>query len=481
MATKKARKDEIEEAPPARNPSTTTRKRKRGSNSAAAAAASTSSICDDVLRRIFARLPVRTLVASMALSKHHRRMILSPEFRSLCCRLGPPLPAPHIAYIATAKISSSCGQRTRRRRAQRNNAPTRSLVGPRYIDKKYVNTCNGVMLFAGSRGCVLWNPCVANSDKEVAIPGWKKNNGDRVLGLGYGKRSQTYKLLVSRKCEGDSSSRRSHPEYPKDLLVYSLGDAAGSRCSYGWCCLADKKDKKIVVNSLYLDGIIYLLHVPKKMVFAFDVDNETVATINLPEKVHIHDDYLETYRLMEVSGHPCIETSQWECRTLWVLTENHQWEPKCVIERETDYHLEQDFDSCSITGAWDCGGVLVLHFYGGDPGRLYIVSPSARKKMIKATLPYNLSPELSEYAFCWGYKPTLVSPGSIIGELSQEEMSQGRTKDIFEPLKPLHDQEKRKGQEAALSTVCLMELLVVIMRRLPENTQQVAKMLRECL
>ena len=67
--------------------------------------------------------------------------------------------------------------------------------------------------------------------------------------------------------------------------------------------------------------------------------------------------------------------------------------------------------------------MLVLHFYRAFrfPGRLYIVSPSTTKKMIKAILPCNLSPELSEYAFCWGYKPTLVSPESIIGELSQEE------------------------------------------------------------
>ncbi|RLN19562.1 hypothetical protein C2845_PM02G33990 [Panicum miliaceum] len=203
MAMKKACKDEIEEAP-ARNPPTT-RKRKRGSS---ASAASTSICeCDDVLRSIFARLPVRTLVASMALSKHHRRMILSPEFRSLCCRLGPPLPAPHIAYIATAKISSSCGQRVpqfprrqRRRRAQLLQCPDAIARRP--------------------KRCVLWNPCVANSDKEVAIPGWNKNNGDGVLGFGYGKRSQTFKILIWRRCECDSYYR----EHPKDLLVYSLRD-----------------------------------------------------------------------------------------------------------------------------------------------------------------------------------------------------------------------------------------------------------------
>ncbi|KAG2553967.1 hypothetical protein PVAP13_9KG632401 [Panicum virgatum] len=306
MATKKkARKDETEEAAAAAAPRKPSTKRKRKSKSkskskrgSSAAAASTTICNDDVLRSIFARLPVRSLVASMTLSKHHRRMILSPEFRSLCCRLGPPLPAPQIAYIATEKISSRCRQRTvsafhsfhvaDAAGPSSCNAPTRSLIGPRYIDMEYVNTCNGVLLFDGSQRCVLWNPCVANSDKEVAIPGWKHYNGDRVLGFGYGRRSQTYKLLVSRKCEGDSSPRRrSHREYPKDLLVYSLRDTGeqmrlrmmlpGRQEGEGFFYQPYNYSQEIVLNSIYIDGIIYLLHVPKRVVFAFDVDHHQLT------------------------------------------------------------------------------------------------------------------------------------------------------------------------------------------------------------
>jgi len=87
---------------------------------------------------------------------------------------------------------------------------------------------------------------------------------------------------------------------------------------------------------------------------------------------------------------------------------------------------------------------------------------------------------LKEYAFCWGYKPTLVPPGSIVGELSQEKKkSRGRTMDIMKPLEPLNEQEKRKGRDATLTIVCLMEFLAGVMRRLPENLQQVIEELRE--
>ena len=101
MPKKKERKHEIEAAAAPTKPATT-RKRRRGASSAAA---SVSGMCDDIVCSIFARLPARTLVACTTLSKHHRRMILCPEFRSLHFRLGPPLSRPQIAYIATAKIA----------------------------------------------------------------------------------------------------------------------------------------------------------------------------------------------------------------------------------------------------------------------------------------------------------------------------------------------------------------------------------------
>ncbi|CAN6276770.1 unnamed protein product [Urochloa humidicola] len=76
--------------------------------------ASGSQICDDIAVSILARLPARAAVACTALSKRHRLLIRSPEFRSLHFRHAPPLPRPHIAYLATApghlsrRIPSPC-------------------------------------------------------------------------------------------------------------------------------------------------------------------------------------------------------------------------------------------------------------------------------------------------------------------------------------------------------------------------------------
>ena len=264
---------------------------------------------------------------------------------------------------------------------------------------EYVNTCNGVLLFAGSQRCVLWNPCVANSEKkEVTIPG--STRGDCVLGFGYGKRSQTYKLLIARKCESNSY----YDEHPKDLLVYSLGDAgeqqpqsrtvlSGNQEGEGFFYENYGSSRDVFINSLYTDGIVYLLHIPKKVVFTFDVDDETVATINLPGNGNIPADYLETSKLMEVLGRPCIQTYNWESTTLWILTVDYQWEQKCV------FGVKNTNDK-SINGAWDCGGVLVLHMNGcfNDPGRLYLLRPSTTG-IFCTNLPCNLNPELKEYAF----------------------------------------------------------------------------------
>jgi hypothetical protein len=157
-----------------------------------------------------------------------------------------------------------------------------------------------------------------------------------------------------------------------------------------------------------------------------------------------------------------------------MLTVDHQWEQKCVFETNGQRNY-------SITGAWDCGGVVVLHINDGftDPHRLYLLRPSTRE-IFHTNLPPNLKPGFKDYAFCRGYKPTLLPPGSVVGELSQEKKKcRGRTMDIMKPLEPLNEQEKRKGQEVTLAIVCLMEFLAGVMRGLPENLQQVIEELRE--
>ena len=165
--------EEREKAAPSA-PTPRKRKRKRAATTIDGGA-SVARICDDVAVNILARLPARAAVACTALSKHHGGLIRSPEFRSLHCRLGPPLSRQQIAYIATAQIGREgrvVSEFHSFHVAGCAGAPTRLLTGTSYLGMRYINSCRGILLLANSCRCVFWNPCVANSEnKEVTIPG----------------------------------------------------------------------------------------------------------------------------------------------------------------------------------------------------------------------------------------------------------------------------------------------------------------------
>ncbi|RLN43298.1 hypothetical protein C2845_PM01G22010 [Panicum miliaceum] len=155
-------------------------------------------MCDDVVRSIFARVPARTAVASMALSSHHRRLMRCPDFIALHRRLAPPLPRPHVAYIATAKVCRS-GARGPVSGYHGfhvaggdggSNAPMRGrgTVVPQQEPRRST--------------CVLWNPAVSDEEKEVTVPVSARDDC-AILGLGYGPRSKTCKLLLTRQKKMD--------------------------------------------------------------------------------------------------------------------------------------------------------------------------------------------------------------------------------------------------------------------------------------
>ncbi|KAK3145660.1 hypothetical protein QOZ80_3BG0255740 [Eleusine coracana subsp. coracana] len=494
---KPGEEDEIPEAQKNAAPAATRKrkrkkkKRSRTKSSASASPCDTGIImCDDVLRSIFARLPARTVVASMALSKHHRRLMCCPDFRNLHYRLGPPLPRPHIAYVATAKIS-------RRKSGGRDPvsgfhgfhvagagsnsaaaaAPMHSLVGETYLDKRYVNTCNGLVLLAGGES------------KPTT-------------------RSHTYKLLLSRRWKQTTTLLFSNPaitRHPKELLVYRFG--ATTLPVIRTVSTSSNVDGEISKKSLYIDGTIYLLHVFKSVILAFDVDNETVTTIDLPGEhnpttpIMLPHDYLPVggevemvttavnlYRpksnLMELSGRPCVETFDGNGRALWVLTEDHRWERRCVVTTHhpvPHHHGDGHLNSCFVAGAWDCDSVLVMYLHnagGGDHNHRLCLKNASTNKTFDATLPSNVTPEWPDYAFCWGYKPTLLSPGSIVANKLSKRQERLRkcAANVMEALKPVNEGERRKGHKATLGTASFMELLLSIMQKLPGNMLDVIGM-----
>ncbi|CAN6249953.1 unnamed protein product [Urochloa humidicola] len=458
-----------------------------------AGASGAASLPNDVVRSIFARLPACTTVACTALLKHHGGLIRSSDFRALHCRLGAPLPSPHIAYLATAPI--------RRRPEQKypaswfygfhvaggsglgggGSAPMRALIGWRYLGTKYINTCNGVVLLA-SEGffdicrCTLWNPAVADVTREVAVTGPSPESECLVLGLGYGRRSKTYKLLLCRKdthptvryARGGRIRISGGPthRFEYSLVVQLLGDDAGEQTPPLRTVLSVGVDGEFKQKSLYMDGTIYL-QLEKPAILAFEVDNETVSQIDIPGEHQ--DDRRLSHELIEMSGRPYMVKIGSRCIELWLLTPDHQWEQMCVISPKHNIYYS------SIVCVWHCGGVLVLYFECSiDEVFLYNV---AMKKLFKADAPGDLLVDRSDYELAWGYKPTLVSPGSIVGEINQDLVQRrNRSSHITEVINPLFSQDRGKGQEATLNTVCLMEFLVRIMQKLPDGLQDVVEM-----
>ncbi|KAK3141653.1 hypothetical protein QOZ80_4BG0336680 [Eleusine coracana subsp. coracana] len=357
----------------------------------------------------------------------------SSDFRRLHFRLSPPLAHPHIAYISKFHGFHVAGA------GHNSDAPIRMMGrGMFYTEMKYVNTCNGVLLFVHEHEterptCVLWNPAVAESEKELTVPsdergadnfdillGTCSNDpgpGDySILGFGYGKRSKSYKLLLSfrQKQARVLKSRPPKPTYSKELLVYTLE------------------------------------------ILAFDIDKEKVETIRMPGTM-MHP------KLMQIYGRLCLVTDNDGCRrALWLLTADRQWEQKCV------FTVEDDLKFCPIKGVWDYNGVIVLFLYNEQDDSKLFLYEVATEKMLIENLSYDLTPRGSHYSFSWGYKPTLLSPESIVNELNQDVNWLGIRKDnIVKAKRPFHKEDKRKIPKAALSTIRFMEYLVRVMEKLP--------------
>lgn len=127
---------------------------------------------------------------------------------------------------------------------------------------------------------------LSDEEKEVTVPVSARDDCP-ILGLGYGPRSKTYKLLLTRRERRQKILLSDPPidRFPKELLVYALGGGAGEQPRLRALQVPEGMegvDGRISGESLYMDGTIYLLHIDKSVILAFDVDDETVATIDLP-------------------------------------------------------------------------------------------------------------------------------------------------------------------------------------------------------
>ena len=270
------------------------------------------------------------------------------------------------------------------------------------------------------------------------------------------------------------------------LAVRSLGDA--DKQTPPRTVLSAGVDERIrEKKSIYMDGAIYLLHFGESAttILAFDVDDETVSRLDIPRGRRQDGSRLVSWRLelIEMSGRPCLVMVEDSCVAIWLLAAaaaeaDRRWERVCVISNQDRVFFDR------IIGVWDCGGVLVLYFefseFASDCNGKVWLYDVATKKLFRADMPGDLTvTSLGCYEISWGYKPTLVSPGSIVGEFDQDlevERRRNRSAHITGAINPLGPLDRRRGQEATLNTVCLMEFLIRIMQKLPDDLQDVVEM-----
>ncbi|CAN6236093.1 unnamed protein product [Urochloa humidicola] len=409
-----------------------------GEDESAKKANSTPYISDDVLLSIFSRLSTRDAFrCAAALSKRHRQLIAGVDFWLLHRRLNPPTPRPNMAYMVTVVEPKPASDRP--------PAPLLDLALPRcafldfhlagdgddggglryslvdraHLRHRYAGTCNGVILLApktfnnGGAPIVLFNPAAAGSEVAVRmeLPDLPANSGRyRVAGFGYGASSGVHRVLVTREervVSPDEQAKSNAAYRAKELLSYTL-DGAGADHRRLRSVLPELGAKKIGGKPVFLDGKIYVL-ANHSRVLAFDADDETVSAIELPgerspgKKRRRH----ARSKLMEVSGRLCVATGTGDDLSLWLLAADREWVRLCEVRwRGADR---------------DCGGVVLLHHvrrHSKTGGYLHMHDTRNDEAFKRLPIPRAVAEQGgsgSGRVMCWGYRPTLVSPGSIAG------------------------------------------------------------------
>jgi hypothetical protein len=217
-------------------------------------------------------------------------------------------------------------------------------------------------------------------------------------------------------------------------------------------------DAKTSGHSVCLDGKIYLL-ADHSRVLAFDVDDESVTTIGLPTAGGKHAASKHS-KLIEVSGRLCVAAGDAAELALWLLAADLQWVRLCEF-----WCGGGPGTAGKLTGAWDCGGVLLLYFKHRctKTAYLHLYDTRTNKELSKLTMPRTVAAEKdgSGLVVCWGYRPTLVPPEGIVGAPPRQRGAAGG---LLAALEPLVQRDMDTGRERTLEAVCFMNLLLYIMR-----------------
>ncbi|CAM0947893.1 unnamed protein product [Alopecurus aequalis] len=380
---------------------------------------------------ILARLPVRCAARCTVLSKHFRQLVKSAHFWLRHGRLGPPPELPHVARLY--RHESGMGFEFH-------------VVGPGFAMKhtvdadrsSYAGTCNGLVLvsrdsysFKGQSSVegIVFNPAT-KEEARLSLPlphPEKEDMWCRIFGFGYGPSSKVYKALI----------RESHNGRTRLMVVSMDGGGDGQEPRTVFSC----DDEMLCHHSLHTgDGKVYFLiftiyyidceeryeveDYVVTMVLAFDVDDEVATSIAVPEG---EERNISDSMMLEVRGRPCIYKRKGQYTVIWLLTPDHRWEQLYILVNENAQ--PDDY----FAGAWDCGGDLLLALFKISGAYLYNLreaavedkqgSGSRLAALSSLTIEYERPEQINRTWFgessnLLDYRPTLISPASIVGDVA---------------------------------------------------------------
>ncbi|KAM0842934.1 hypothetical protein ACQ4PT_058042 [Festuca glaucescens] len=384
-----------------------------------------------VADEILARLPARCAARCTVLSKRFRQLLASPHFWRRHHLLGPPSEPPHVARLY--RYDFGLGFEFH-------------VVGPAFAMKhtvdaercSYAGTCNGLVLVSsssvssGDQGQfsvegVVFNPAT-REEARLSLPLPEPQNKDverRIMGFGYGPSTKVYKALI-REVDFDGDCTR--------LMVVSLdGNNNGQEprmvfsSDHDMLCRHSlhTADGKVyfLIFTMYLtfdEGQPHVENWETTSVLAFDVDNEAVTSIAVPEGQR---KYISDFMMLEIHGRPCIYMQKDEGVVIWLLTTDHRWEQLSVLVNESSQW--DDF----FAGAWDCGSghlLAVFKISGAYMYNLHVAGVEGGKRLAAvSSLPIEYEwPEefkgiwFAEPSSLFDYRPTLISPASILSDVA---------------------------------------------------------------
>uniref|UniRef100_A0ACD5Z3H7 Uncharacterized protein n=1 Tax=Avena sativa TaxID=4498 RepID=A0ACD5Z3H7_AVESA len=388
-------------------------------------------IADEIL----ARLPARCAARCTLLSKRFRHVLASPHFWLRHRRLGPR-PPEMLPQVARLHRHHGC------------ETFDFHLVGPGFAMKHtvqvdhrnwYASTCNGLVLVSGTSypdkgqstvDGVVFNPATGEEARlSLQLPHPQNEDVERrILGFGYGPSSKVYKALIREDDTiGDDTTR---------LMVVSLDGSHRRReprkvfsSSEGFPCnhSLHTGDGKVyfLIYTIYFSGEDgqQVDNWEATSVLAFDVDDEVVTSIAVPEG---HKN-IQLDMMLQIHGRPCIYERKGQDTVIWLLTPDHRWEQLYVLVKESSPRGD------SLVGAWDCGGGLLLAIFRTSGAYLYNLHEGAVKEeegsdsgnRLTAVSSAAIEYECPEpFKISWlgkptnllDYQPTLISPASILGD-----------------------------------------------------------------